>query len=62
LKRFESIIRMVQDAVHSAYQRAWKGQERTTLRQHTHISETKGGMIMPQQQQGFNPLGILRRK
>lgn len=64
LKRFESIIRMVQDTVHSAYQRAWKGQERTTLRQHTHISETKGGgFFVPQQHQqsGFNPLGILRR-
>jgi len=61
LKRYESIIRMVQDAVHSAYQRAWKGQERTTLRQHTHISETKGGMVMPQQHQILNPLGMFRR-
>jgi len=62
LKRFESIIRMVQDTVHSAYQRAWKGQERTTARSHMHVSETKGGMIMPQPSSGFNPLGILRRK
>lgn len=60
LKRFESIIRMVQDTIHSAYQRAWKGQERTTARSHMHVTETKGGMGMVQQQQGFNPLGILR--
>lgn len=43
LKRFLIIIREVQDAVHSTYLRAWKGQERTTLRQHIQISETKGG-------------------
>lgn len=61
LKRFESIIRMVQDTVHSAYQRAWKGQERSSARSHVNITETKGGMVMPQQQQrSFNPLGILR--
>ena len=62
LKRFESIIRMVQDTVHSAYQRAWRGQERTTARSHMHITETKGGMIMPQQSSGFNPLGILGKR
>jgi len=61
LKRFESIIRMVQDTVHSAYQRAWKGQERNTARSHMHITETKGGMFTPQQQSGFNPLSLLRR-
>ena len=42
LKRFELIIREVQDAVHSTYLRAWNGQERRTLRQHIHISETMG--------------------
>jgi hypothetical protein len=46
LKRFMIIIREVQDAVHSTYLRAWKGQERTTLRQHIQISETKGGYQM----------------
>ena len=60
LKRFESIIRMVQDTVHSAYQRAWKGQERQTARSHMHITETKGGTFMPHQPSGFNPLSILR--
>tara|TARA_R100001530_G_scaffold112567_1_gene79568 strand:- start:2156 stop:2956 length:801 start_codon:yes stop_codon:yes gene_type:complete len=61
LKRFESIMRFVQDTVHSAYQRAWKGQERTTLRQHIHISENKGFNPMPQQQ-GLNPFGMFRRR
>jgi len=42
LKRYMITIRTIQDAVHSTYMRAWKGQERTTLRQHIHISETKG--------------------
>ena len=56
LKRFESIIRYVQDTVHSAYQRAWKGQERTTLRQHIHISENKGGVpVLGQQRNSWNP-------
>jgi len=62
LKRFESIMRCIQDSIHSTYQRAWKGQERTTLRQHIHISENKGlGMQMPQQNTGFDPFSIFRR-
>lgn len=40
LKRFEILIREVQDAVHSTYLRAWNGQERRTLRQHIHIQES----------------------
>lgn len=61
LKRFESLIRFIQDSVHSTYQRAWKGQERTTLRQHIHISENKGSLLPAMPQQTFNPLSILRR-
>lgn len=62
LKDFEILVRMIQDAIHSTYQRAWKGQERSTLRQHTHINENRG-MPMPQPQpSGFNPLGVFRRK
>ena len=60
LKRYELIIREIQDAVHSTYLRSWKGQERSTLRQHTHISETRGGMQMPVQQPGFNPFRWLK--
>jgi len=63
LKRFMIIIREVQDAVHSTYLRAWKGQERTTLRQHIHISETKGGMMpMPNQPSNVNPMNWFRKR
>lgn len=61
LKRFDSIIRMVQDTVHSSYQRAWKGGERTSARSHVHVTETKGGYMPQNNQGGFNPLGILKR-
>lgn len=49
LKRFELLVRCIQDTVHSTYLRAWKGQERTTLRQHIHVSETRGGVPIVQQ-------------
>ena len=63
LKRFESIMRFIQDAIHSTYQRAWKGQERTTLRQHTHITENRGmPNIQQPQSNSFNPFGMLRRR
>lgn len=62
LKRFMILIREVQDAVHSTYLRAWKGQERTTLRQHIHISENKGtgGMVVPAP--SYNPFNIFKRR
>ena len=60
LKRFMILLRTVQDAVHSTYLRAWKGQERTTLRQHIHISESRGGSIQPQQPTKMNPLNWMR--
>ena len=61
LKKFAMLMRKIQDAVHSTYLRAWKGQERTTLRQHIHISETKGNMptIKPA---GGSPLDFFRRR
>jgi len=60
LKRFLILLRTVQDAVHSTYLRAWKGQERTTLRQHIHISESRGGNTQPPVQQSYNPLSFLK--
>ena len=48
LKRFSMIVRVVQDTIHSAYQRAWNGQERRSLRQHMQVTETRGGL-------GLNP-------
>lgn len=50
LKRYMLIVRVIQDAIHATYMRAWKGQERTTLRQHIHISETNGNNV-PQMSQ-----------
>ncbi len=44
LKRYVLIVRVIQDAIHATFMRAWKGQERATLRQHTHISESIGGI------------------
>jgi hypothetical protein len=61
LKRFALIIREVQDAVHSTYLRAWKGDERRTLRQHINISEIKGGNISPQREPSrLNPINWVR--
>jgi len=62
LKDFEILIRMIQDTVHSTYQRAWKGQERSTLRQHTHINENRGMPMVQPQPNGFNPLRMFRKK
>lgn len=61
LKRFLILLRSVQDTIHDTYLRAWKGQERSTLRTHMHISEMKGGGL-PNQQQGskFNPFNWMR--
>jgi hypothetical protein len=58
MKRFETIMRCVQDTIHSAYNRAWKGQERRTLREHIHITESKGGGIIMANQPKFtmNPI------
>lgn len=61
LKRFEVLIREVQDAVHSTYLRAWNGQERRTLREHIHISENVGGMPSPQRVQQSRSGGFFKR-
>jgi len=61
LKRFESLIRFIQDTIHSAYNRAYMGQERTTLRQHFNISETKGMNFPQPQSSGIFKFGQGRR-
>ena len=67
LKRFEIIIREVQDSVHSTYLRAWKGQERRTLREHIHTTESLGGINQqPRMQRSssgsrLNPMNLFRR-
>jgi len=57
LKRFMLIVRVIQDAVHATYMRAFKGIERSSLRQHTSISENRGTpmMSMPQKSGGSWP-------
>lgn len=57
LKRFILIVRTIQDAIHATYMRAWKGIERSSLRQHTTISENRGMPIMmtPQKSGGIWP-------
>jgi len=41
LKLFDLLMRQVQDVVHSTYLRALFGQERRTLREHIHVTESK---------------------
>jgi len=60
LKRFELLIRVVQDAVHSTYQRAWKGQERSSLRKHWHVSENSSPQYKPQTSSKMNPLSWIK--
>jgi len=59
LKRYMITVRVIQDAIHATYLRAWKGEERRTLRQHTHISESRGNPVMETQQKtgGIWPWG-----
>lgn len=63
-KMFLSLVRLIQDTIHSAYLRAFKGEERRTLRQHIHISENKGSYPVVQQQKGLsmNPFNLMRGK
>lgn len=59
LKRFLILIRTIQDSIHSTYNRAYKGEERRTLREHIHLSEIKGTSI-PHQQKGGGVFGWLK--
>ncbi len=61
LKRFELIVREVQDAVHSTYLRAMNGSERSSIRKHIHISESTGGTgLQPNKPSKINPLNLFR--
>ena len=62
LKRYLILIREVQDAVHSTYLRAWKGIERKSLREHAHISETRGGIPMARSSALSSLMDKIRRK
>jgi hypothetical protein len=56
LKRFELIMRVVQDAVHSTYLRAYKGMERRTLREHIQVTENKGNFNQPPKRKGIGDM------
>jgi|TARA_R100000750_G_C2343661_1_gene95319 hypothetical protein len=60
LKNFDLLMRVVQDTVHSTYLRAFRGEERRTLRKHIHVSETIGNQS-PQQPSRINPLNWGKR-
>lgn len=53
LKGYESLHRQIQDKINSAYNRAWNGQERRSLRQSMHVSENRNPNFT---KQGSNPL------
>ena len=66
-KHYEMLIRVVQDFVHSLYNRAYGGIERRTLREHIHTTESiGGGFNIPSRTQykdkrNFNPMSLFRR-
>jgi len=53
LTRYMLLMREVQDAVHSTYNRAYQGMERKTLREHIHVAETRGGVPVQQNRGGI---------
>ena len=42
LKGFDLLLREIQDAIHSTYNRAFGGGERRSIRQHMHVTESRG--------------------
>jgi len=52
-RMLNSLVLWMVDQIHGAYQRAWKGLERRSLREHMHISESKGGMINAAKPESF---------
>lgn len=50
IKRFTSLLRLIQDTIHSSYNRALGGQERRSITSHMTINETTGGFNMPVQE------------
>lgn len=53
LKMLDPLVQWMVNQIHASYQRAWMGQERKTLREHIHISETKGGSMNQPQKMGI---------
>lgn len=62
LKMLDALVQWMCNQIHGAYQRAWKGQERSTLRTHMHISENKGGSPPAQGGSSMNPFNWAKRR
>jgi len=62
LKGYDWLMRMIQDSVHSAYNRALFGAERRTLRQHIHISEVMGDRPKPMKEKSGGMMNFFRRR
>lgn len=60
LKGFEHLIRVIQDTIHSCYNRAWKGGERGSIRKSMHVSESISPVV-PQQKGGANPFSWFKK-
>lgn len=55
LKGFEHLIRVIQDAVHSTYNRSYQGGERRSIRSTMHTSEINNPNISSQTKSSMNP-------
>jgi len=60
LKGFEHLIRVIQDTIHSCYNRAYKGGERTSIRKSMHVSESISPPSAPQRSQ-TNPFNWFKK-
>lgn len=61
LKGFEHLIRVIQDAVHSTYNRSYMGGERKSIRQSMHISEIRNPDIKPRPTTSMNPFSWFKK-
>jgi|TARA_Y100000296_G_scaffold45780_1_gene52462 hypothetical protein len=61
LKGFEHLIRVIQDAVHSTYNRSYMGGERRSIRQSMHISESRNPDLKPRHNISMNPFNLFRK-
>lgn len=61
LKGFEHLIRVIQDAVHSTYNRSYMGGERRSIRQSMHVSEINNPNLNQQKRISANPFNFFKR-
>lgn len=62
LKHYAIIVRVIQDSIHSTYQRAWGGKERSSFRKQVHVSENPNLSYQNQSPPSkLNPLNWAKR-